>query len=156
MSEAEKIKQEIEGKFDFLKGQVRAQREKRIWLEIEYGKFAEFLDFAVKRLEFAHLCTITGLDEGEKLGFIYHLSDRSGNMLNIKTGVLKDRESIQTVSALFPGGAIYERELVGLFGVKVEGLPEGPGYPLPDEWPEGEHPLRKDWDAAVLDKEKKN
>jgi Ni,Fe-hydrogenase III component G len=134
---------------------VRVQREKRLWVEVEYGKFSGLIDFAVKKLELAHLCTITGLDEGEKLSFIYHLSDRSGNMLNIKTGVLKDKESIRSISPLFPGGAIYEREMVDLFGAKVEGIPEGPHYPLPDDWPEGEHPLRKNWDASVLDKEKK-
>jgi Ni,Fe-hydrogenase III component G len=24
-------------------------------------------------------------------------------------------------------------------------LPAGPRYPLPEDWPEGEHPLLKDW-----------
>jgi len=32
-----------------------------------------------------------------------------------------------------------------LFGAKVEGLPEGPRYPLPDDWPKNQFPLRKDW-----------
>ena len=32
-----------------------------------------------------------------------------------------------------------------MFGVKVEGLPAGRHYPLPEDWPQGEYPLRKDW-----------
>jgi Ni,Fe-hydrogenase III component G len=39
-----------------------------------------------------------------------------------------------------------------LLGIKVEGLPEGRRYPLPDNWPQGQYPLRKDWDPSVLDK----
>ena len=45
----------------------------------------------------------------------------------------------------FPAAEIYERELIDLLGAKVAGLPEGKRYPLPDDWPAGEYPLRKDW-----------
>ena len=37
-----------------------------------------------------------------------------------------------------------------MFGIKVEGLPEGERYPLPDGWPEGQYPLRKDWNKDML------
>ena len=40
---------------------------------------------------------------------------------------------------------IYERELVDLLGARVEGLVPGVRYPLPEGWPEGDHPLLKDW-----------
>jgi Ni,Fe-hydrogenase III component G len=32
-----------------------------------------------------------------------------------------------------------------LLGAQVEGLPAGRRYPLPEDWPQGEYPLRKDW-----------
>ena len=38
-----------------------------------------------------------------------------------------------------------ERELMDLLGAKVEGLPAGKRYPLSDDWPTDEYPLRKDW-----------
>jgi Ni,Fe-hydrogenase III component G len=41
----------------------------------------------------------------------------------------------------------------------VTGLPEGSRYPLPDNWPEGQYPLRKDWkpaDAAPVPEEGKS
>jgi len=108
--------------------------------------------YAVKEQGFSFLCTITGLDEGEYLSFIYHLAGKDGVVLNIKTKALKDKESIKTVTGYFPSAAIYERELIDLLGAKVEGLPEGIRYPLPDDWPAGQYPLRKDWDASVLEK----
>ena len=32
-----------------------------------------------------------------------------------------------------------------LLGIKVNGLAEGQRYPLPEDWPKGDYPLRKDW-----------
>ncbi|MFA4967042.1 MAG: NADH-quinone oxidoreductase subunit C [Candidatus Margulisiibacteriota bacterium] len=151
MTDAETIKQKLEAKFNYLKGSVRLQREKRLWLETAYDKFAELFDFAVKELGFSFLCTITGLDEGENLGYIYHLAQPGGIVLNIKTRTKKN-EPIKSITAYFPSGNIYERELVDLLGAKVEGLIEGLRYPLPDDWPRDQYPLRKDWDAKVLEK----
>ena len=149
MSEAEVVKQKIEQKFNFLKDAVKIQREKRLWVEVNYEKFAEVFDFAVKQLDFLFLSTISGLDEGADLGYIYHLAQGSGMMLNIKTKLQKD-SPIKTISSYFPCAIIYEKELIDLLGAKVSGLPEGVRYPLPDDWPEGQYPLRKDWNQDVL------
>jgi Ni,Fe-hydrogenase III component G len=92
---------------------------------------------------------ITGLDEGESLSVIYHLSCSGGIILNIKRSVPSDAPRIKTVSAYFFGADIYEREIADLFGIKVEGLPPGPRYPLTDDWPQGEYPLRKNWKAKT-------
>jgi len=89
-------------------------------------------------------------DEGEDLGFLYHVADESGIILCLHTRAPKADPRIVSVSDRFPSAHIYERELVDLFGAKVEGLPPGNRYPLPDGWPEGQYPLRKDWkDAAA-------
>jgi Ni,Fe-hydrogenase III component G len=150
---SEQLKQIIENRFSYLVGKITLQSSRRVWLEVDYPQFAEVFDCAVKELGFNALATITGLDEGEKLAFIYHLY-KGGLMLNIRTRILKDKEELQTITDYFPGALIYEREVVDLLGVKVKGLPAGIRYPLPDDWPEGEHPLRKDWNPAVLDQGK--
>ena len=36
-----------------------------------------------------------------------------------------------------------------LLGFQVQGLTEGSRYPLPDVWPAGQYPLRKDWSAEA-------
>ena len=99
----------------------------------------------IKGLKFGHLIAITGLDEQDKLSFIYHIAQDAGIMVNIKTSVSKDNPVIKTISKRFPTADVYERELVDLFGAQVEGLPEGNRYPLVDDWPKGQFPLRKDW-----------
>jgi Ni,Fe-hydrogenase III component G len=131
--------------FPFLEGRVRVQRERRIWVEVELPRFREVFDRAAGGLGFGTICVVTGLDEGEDLGFLYHLSEDSGTVMSIHTKVPKADPRIRTITDRFPSAHIYERELVDLFGAVIEGLPPGNRYPLPDDWPEGEYPLRKDW-----------
>jgi NADH:ubiquinone oxidoreductase subunit C len=66
-------------------------------------------------------------------------------MVNLKTSVIKSNPVINTVTSFFPGAEIYEREVSDLFGAVVDGLPKGNRYPLTDDWPKGEYPLRKEW-----------
>ncbi|HTP58960.1 MAG TPA: NADH-quinone oxidoreductase subunit C [Spirochaetia bacterium] len=146
MSQTETVKTELEARFPFLAGAIRVQRERRLWIEVAQDRFLEVFEHLVKGSQFSNLCTITGLDLGAELGFIYHLARDGGMMANVKTRALKGR-AIRTVTHLFEGAAIYERELEDLLGAKVEGLPSGPRYPLPDDWPTDEHPLLKDWKA---------
>ncbi len=60
-------------------------------------------------------------------------------MANVKTRCAKGG-TIRSVTPTFPGAAIYERELIDLLGASVEGIPEGPRYPLPEDWPAGSTP----------------
>jgi len=145
MSAEEDIKQKLINKFRCLESNIKIQRSRRISLETGYNNFPEVFDYAVKQLKFSHLCTITGLDEQEKLSFIYHLAHDSGIVLNLKTSLPKENPALKTVMPYFPGAEVYERELVDLLGVKVEGLPAGHRYPLTDDWPIDQYPLRKDW-----------
>lgn len=146
MSQTETVKAELEARFPFLAGNVRLQRERRLWIEVGQDRFLEVFEHLVKGSQFTNLCTITGLDLGAELGFIYHLARDGGMMANVRTRAAKG-QAIRTVTHLFEGAAIYERELEDLLGAKVDGLPSGPRYPLPDDWPTDEHPLLKDWKA---------
>jgi membrane-bound hydrogenase subunit beta len=142
-----KIKQDLLNRFPYLSNKVRVQRDRRIYAEVDYALFLEVFEYAIHKLNFTFLCTITGLDEGQTISFIYHLTTQNGIILNLKTGIPKERPVLKTIIGYFRGAEIYERELVDLLGVKVEGLPEGKRYPLPDDWPLDQYPLRKDWKA---------
>ncbi len=144
MSEAETVSQGIVAKFPSLAGRVTVQRERRVWVDVDRREFEPVFRFLAKEMGFSNFCMITGLDEGADLGFIYHLARDKGTMVNVKTRCPKG-EAMKTITPFFPGASIYEREVEDLFGAKIEGLPEGSRYPLPDNWPKDEHPLLKDW-----------
>lgn len=150
MTNEEKIKKELTEMFGFNTEHIRVARERRVFLEVPYNQFRRVLEHIVTGMEFRHLCTISGLDEGETLVFYYHLARKDGIVLNLKTRVPKTNPVLQTIGDIFPGGVIYERELVDLLGARVECLPEGNRYPLPDSWPVGLCPLRKDFKIEAL------
>ena len=135
---------ELQVKFSLPEGAIKVQRATRLWVEVDQGVFAQVFDYLVKTAGFTILCTITGLDLGEDLGLIYHLARDGGIMANVKTRVPKNAE-MRTVTPYFPGAAIYETEVEDLLGARFDGKPEMPRYPLPEDWPQGDHPLLKNW-----------
>jgi len=145
LAEEEKIKQQLAERFGLSTEKITIQRERRIWADVPADEFINIFLYAADKMGFVILTTITGLDEGPTLGAIYHLARESGIMLNLHASVPKEKPVIKTVSARFPAADAYEREMVDLLGMQVEGLPPGNRYPLPDGWPEGQYPLRKDW-----------
>ena len=144
MKREESIKQQLIEKVSYLEGKINIQRSRRLYADVTLANFEEVFAYASKEMNFSHLLTITGLDEQDNIGIIYHLAQKE-ILLNIKTSVPKNNPNLKSIIKYFPGAEIYERELVDLLGVKVEGLPEGYRYPLTDEWPKDQFPLRKDW-----------
>ncbi len=152
----EELQRALIVRFGFLDGKIRIARPRRIFAVVDQANFNAVLTFAIESLNFTILCTITGLDNGTTLGFIYHLSRQDGITLNVQFDVPKDNPVIQTITRYFSYAEIYERELVDLLGAKVDGLSEGKRYPLPDDWPAGQYPLRKDWKKPAKPEENKN
>jgi len=152
MTNEEEIRQKISNKFNFLEGKIGISRVRRLTADVPQEKFEDILKYVIDEAGFIILCTITGLDEGENIGIVYHLARTDGIVLNIKIHVKKSAPVVKTIMNYFNGSVIYERELIDMLGVKVDGLPPGSRYPLPDDWPAGQYPLRKDWKAEMLDK----
>jgi Ni,Fe-hydrogenase III component G len=147
--EEESIKRQLIERFKYLTDKISVQRIRRIFADVPADSFGEVFDYAADKLGFVILAMITGLDEGPTLGFIYHLAQEKGIILNLHISVPKEKPVIKTISTRFPAADAYERELVDLLGAQVDGLPAGNRYPLPDNWPAGQYPLRKDWKAET-------
>ncbi len=156
MTEEEKIKRQLEEKFAYLKDAVLIKRKGRLFAELSLGQCDEVFDYAVKQMRFSALSAITGLDRGDAFAVMYHLNRGGTIIFSITVGLNKDNPAVKTVTPYFPSADIYERELMDLFGIKIEGLASGDRYPLPDNWPKGEHPLRKDWKGSTYQKEVQN
>jgi Ni,Fe-hydrogenase III component G len=62
----------------------------------------------------------------------------------------RERAVVDTLSEIIPSAEPFERELSEMFGITIKGLRAPKHIYLPDEWPEGAYPLRKDFDREVL------
>lgn len=148
--EEEAIKNELIKKFEFLQDKITITRVRRIFVDVPLEQFREVFDHAANQMGFEMLYTITGLDNGDSFGAIYHLGRKGIIALNLRVRIPREKPELKTISDRFPAADIYERELIDLFGIEVSGLVPGNRYPLPDGWPEGEYPLRKDWKESML------
>jgi formate hydrogenlyase subunit 5 len=86
---------------------------------------------------------ITGLDLGANIGVYYHVRT-SNAFLTIIVEVPKDNPKLQTVNDIAPSAGLHELEVTDLMGAVFEGNPLKGHFVLPDVWPEGVFPLRKD------------
>lgn len=150
MTEQEAI-YKINGQFPAAK--AYSPRRMRVFTQyLPPREFEAALRFAHDELGFLKGEHIVGTDEGEDLGFSYIVSNEDYILLVIREKVPKAAPQVKSQSALYPSLTLHERELVDLFGADMKGLPEGPSYPLPDGWPKGEYPLRKEWKPEYFNK----
>jgi Ni,Fe-hydrogenase III component G len=104
----------------------------------------------VKRL--GYLSAITGLDLGPEAGeleVLYHFCT-GPLIITLRLRVPRVGAVVPTLTELIPSAEPYERELSEMFGIRVAGLRVPAHLYLPDDWPAGVYPLRKDFDPAVL------
>ena len=120
-------------------------RERRVTVQVTKERLLEVLEFFhVQGL--THATAITGVDLIGENAFeiLYHLY-WGRNMVIVRTKIPRDNPVVPTVSPIFPGAVTYERELQGMFGIRVEGIPDPRRILLADDWPKDVYPLRKDY-----------
>ena len=78
----------------------------------------------------------------------YVFADReNGQLLIIKTTADKTKMEIRSISEKVPAAALYEREIGDLFGIVPAGHPDAKRLVFHGNWPDGEFPLRKEFDV---------
>ncbi len=96
---------------------------------------------------------ITGLDPGVATGqlhVLYHFAEGAA-VVTLRLALPRDAAEVPTLRPLIPLAAIFEQELSEVLGVAVVGAPIRGRLFLPDDWPEGVYPLRKDFQFEQLD-----
>jgi ech hydrogenase subunit E len=102
---------------------------------------------ALHEARWGHLTSITGLDPGIDTGeieVIYHFRRRAA-VVGLRLRTPRDSASVPTICGIIPSASLFEREVREMFGLTVVGTPHPRKLLLPDDWPEGVFPLRKDF-----------
>jgi|AGTN01.1.fsa_nt_gi NADH:ubiquinone oxidoreductase 27 kD subunit len=147
----QEIVNKLADRFAYLQDWCRVTRPHRIFAEVPRQNALRVIAYAKEALHFGSLCTITGLDTGENFQLIYHLANSGGVVLNIKASAPKSAPFFDSVTELYHGAMLYEIEACNLLGIQIKGVPADIKYPLPDDWPDGQYPLRKDWNGQMPD-----
>jgi Ni,Fe-hydrogenase III component G len=110
------------------------------------------LKAAVKTLvdaRWGYLMAITGIDhpaveeqaEGV-LEAVYFFANEAA-IAGLRVAVPYSQAVIPSICDITPSATLYERELIELFGIDVEGTPVRDHLVLSDDWPDGVYPMRK-------------
>ncbi len=103
-----------------------------------------------------YLLTITGLDvpapapeDNEQAGenhveLLYHFGEGAA-VATLRVSVPYSNLSVPSVCGVIPAATLYEREIMEMLGVVCEGTPNPEKLLLPDDWPAGVFPLRKEF-----------
>lgn len=99
-----------------------------------------------------YLITITGVDLGPQAGEIevlYHFAQGAAVVtLSVKVGREMETAVIPSICSLIPSASFFERELSEMLGITVQNTPNTDRLFLPDDWPTGVYPLRKEFVAG--------
>jgi NADH:ubiquinone oxidoreductase subunit C len=91
------------------------------------------------------LLQVTAVDWQDHFDILVHLlSTRYGHKLFLRCPVAKDRAEIHTISDIFRGAELHEREVFDLFGIRFTDHPDMRRIFLQDDFPG--YPLRKDFE----------
>ncbi len=138
---------ETDLKLLFPTSEVRRTQVRTFWVAIERDALVDAVTTVREKLGIRHLTTIVGEDMRDHFLLSYVMSGAAVVVLQLKLD--RDKPEVPTLARLIAGAAVYERELHDLFGIVPLGHPDLRRQGLPDDWPEGVYPLRKD---AVLPK----
>ncbi|MFB0501923.1 MAG: NADH-quinone oxidoreductase subunit C [Candidatus Bathyarchaeia archaeon] len=124
--------------------EITVPRERRMFICIAKENLRKSMTKLIELEGFTHLSTITGVDVGSQVELIYHIVYED-ILVSLKVQVSKENPILPTIFDLVPGALLYEREIHDLFGVRFKGNPDLSRLILPDTWPDGVFPLRKEW-----------
>jgi len=165
---AQEISNHFTGKFsqNIIKSEVREWKEgikstpvNSVWLTIELSALHDAIEELIS-IDYPHFGVISAVDEGDIIFLLYHMYvfyGLSGKEVEvtIEVGLPKPNLIVPTISDLIPGAVYSEREKIEMMGVDVKDIPDRRGLFLPEDFPKGVYPWRKD-ETGIKDSMIKN
>jgi NADH-quinone oxidoreductase subunit C len=124
--------------------QVMNPDRRRIFLKVAPSDLIAAVTLLRDKYDCRYLATISGVDKGETFEILYHFASPAAN-INVRTEIPRSSPRVETITPVIPGAILYERELQDMFGLVVDHIPDPRPLVVPDDWPAGNYPLRKDW-----------
>ncbi len=127
--------------------ELKVPRARKAYILLKPERHRDAISLLLKQVEDIELTTISGVDLGNEIELNYHMACEG--TVTLKNRVSREKPVTQTITDILPGANLYEREVFDLLGVAFKGHPNLERLLLPDNWPQGSFPLRKDWKPPV-------
>jgi len=98
----------------------------------------------------SRLATISGVDVRDGIDLLHHWAfEPAGVVVTLKVLASRPELAVESIANVVPAANWIEREIHDLLGVNFRNHPDMRKLILDDSWPEGVHPLRKDFDQVA-------
>jgi Ni,Fe-hydrogenase III component G len=126
----------------FPNSQVTLGSNSRFWVTLTPDELIPAVIGLREKFSIVQLAVIVGEDVRDAFLGNYIFTGEKVVVLQVR--IDHEKPEVPTLAYIVPGAIVYERELKDLFGINPVGHPDIRRQALPEEWPEGVYPLRKD------------
>jgi Ni,Fe-hydrogenase III component G len=141
----------------FSADQVTLGTNDRFWVALTPEQLIPAVNTLRDKFSLVQLAVIVGEDVRDAFLNNYVFTGEKVVILQVRMD--HDKPEVPSLATMIPGAIVYERELKDMFGINPVGHPDLRRQAVPEDWPEGVYPLRKDWkydrDAAAAKQEVK-
>ena len=125
----------------------------RVFIEIKPESQSKNATYVFKNLG-ARFNVASGVDCRFHIEILYHFNFEDINLLvSFRVKISREKPVIESLAPIFEGANWIEREMHEILGIDFPGHPDLSHLLLPDDWPEGVYPLRRDyqeWDEKAI------
>ena len=134
---------------------VERKSAKRAYIDIYPKDIVDIARYLFKDLG-CRFNIASGVDDFDGIEILYHFAyDASAVVITVRA-ILKDKDNphIDTITGVMKAAWWIEREIHELFGVEFDGNGDLRPLLLPDDWPKGVYPMRKNFVVPKRDSRK--
>ncbi|MDD5427822.1 MAG: NADH-quinone oxidoreductase subunit C [Candidatus Omnitrophica bacterium] len=149
------ILSDIRNKFGSKVIKAEKKNEKRAYVDIYPKDIVLLTKYMFKELGL-RFAIATAVDDFDAIEVLYHFAeDASGFVVSLRA-IIKEKEDphIDTITGVTRSAWWIEREMHELFGIHFDGNTDLRPLLLPDDWPTGVYPLRKNFIVPKRDSRK--
>ena len=126
---------------------LQERSAKRVFLTVSPEAVPEISRLMIDDLQ-ARFQIATGVDGEDAIEVMYHWAlDPLGCLITVQTSLDRDDPEIDSIAPFCPAAEWIEREMWELLGIRFRNHPDMRHLLLSDDWPEGQYPLRRDYQA---------
>ena len=149
----EEIVHGLRERFPNAMGRVVEKSAKRVYIDVTADAIVRIATYLFKDIG-ARFNIASGVDGRTHMEILYHFTMEDINVvISLRVTLPKTKLEIDSLTSVFTAAYWIEREIHELLGIDFIGHPDLSRLLLPEEWPEGVYPLRKDyqeWDPNTV------
>ena len=127
---------------------AKGRKSQQVWIKLDREALIPALKGLVA-IHYPHVSVIAFADVGEAVELMYHFYVYWGIpheeiLVTFTVSLPKTDLKVPTITGIIPGALTSEREKQEMLGIEVVDIPDGRRLFLPENFPQGVYPWRKD------------